>query len=121
MKYHLVKDFAACQPIQLGGLGTQSLQISNIALLGKWLWQFAGETDPLWKLVIVTKFGCSIGGWSSGLSNDHMGFQFGNTLEVVGIDFLSLYCLRWEVATIFISWMTCGAVTFLFECLSHVV
>lgn len=37
-KYHLVKDFAVCQPIQLGGLGTRSLQISNIALLGKWLW-----------------------------------------------------------------------------------
>lgn len=52
---------------------------------------------------------------------NHMGFQFGNTLEVVGIDVLSLCCLRWEVATIFVSWMTCGAVTVLFEYLSHVV
>lgn len=47
-KYHLVKDFAVCQPIQLGGLGARSLQISNIALLGKWLWRFSGETDTLW-------------------------------------------------------------------------
>ena len=50
---------------QQGGLGIRDLTILNEALLGKWSWRFASERDPLWKWVIVGKYGQVEGGWCS--------------------------------------------------------
>ncbi|RVW56377.1 hypothetical protein CK203_101734 [Vitis vinifera] len=33
--------------------------------LGKWSWRFASERDPLWKQMIVGKYGQVEGGWCS--------------------------------------------------------
>lgn len=47
---------------QQGGLGIKDLTILNEALLGKWSWRFVSERDPLWKRVIVGKYGQVEGG-----------------------------------------------------------
>ena len=47
---------------QKGGLGFRSLVLFNKALLGKWSWRFVRERNPLWKWVIVGKYGLQEGG-----------------------------------------------------------
>ena len=47
------------------GLGVRSLSKMNQALLCKWCWRLANERDPLWRLVINTKFGKEDGGWNT--------------------------------------------------------
>ncbi|RVW67639.1 putative ribonuclease H protein [Vitis vinifera] len=48
-----------------GGLGIRSLATFNKALLGKWLWRFANENEPLWKQIILSKYDLQEGGWCS--------------------------------------------------------
>ena len=43
----------------------RDLSILNRALLGKWIWRFANETNALWRNVIRWKFGEERGGWVS--------------------------------------------------------
>ena len=50
------------QPIQSGGLGIRSFTHFNTALLGKWFWHFAMETNAMWRTVIANKYGGD-GGW----------------------------------------------------------
>ncbi|RVX07383.1 putative ribonuclease H protein [Vitis vinifera] len=47
------------------GLGIRSLATFNKALLGKWLWRFANENEPLWKQIILSKYDLQEGGWCS--------------------------------------------------------
>ena len=60
-KYHLLNWQTVCSPIHCGGLGIRSLSVFNKALLGKWLWRFASETDRLWRILIAEKYGTSVG------------------------------------------------------------
>ena len=46
-----------------GGLGVRSLYITNMALLGKWVWRFAVEERYIWKDIIKLKYQVEEGGW----------------------------------------------------------
>ena len=63
-KTHLVGWDKVCAPMANGGLGVRKLTTFNIALLGKWLWQFGVEETRLWKRVVALKFGKE---WGDGL------------------------------------------------------
>ena len=62
-KLHLVKWSIVCMEKQKGGLDFRSLSLFNKALLGKWSWRFVEERDPLWKQVIIGKYGLQEGAW----------------------------------------------------------
>ena len=62
-KPHLVKWSIVCMEKQKGGFGFRSLSLFNKALLGKWSWRFAKERDPLWKRVIIGKYGVQEATW----------------------------------------------------------
>ena len=64
-KPHLVNWKTMCLEKSRGGLGVRSLSKMNQALLCKWCWRFANERNPLWRLVISTKFGEEDGGWNT--------------------------------------------------------
>ena len=64
-KSHLVRWAIVRLDKQQGGLGIRDLIILNETLLGKWFWRFASERDPLWKRVIVGKYGQVEGGLCS--------------------------------------------------------
>ena len=55
-KPHLVNWKTVCLEKSRGGLGVRSLSKMNKVLLCKWCWRFTNERDPLWRLVISTKF-----------------------------------------------------------------
>ena len=44
-------------------LGVRNLALLNKALLSKWNWHFAIESEALWKQVISHKYGVEEGGW----------------------------------------------------------
>ncbi|KAL6345790.1 hypothetical protein AAG906_017542 [Vitis piasezkii] len=48
-----------------GGLGIRNLVALNNALLRKWSSRFAEEREPLWKQIIIEKFGVEEKGWCS--------------------------------------------------------
>jgi hypothetical protein len=62
-KYHLVNWNTVCSPRETGRLGILDLEIMNIALLGKWLWNLE-NSEGLWQQMYQTKvfiqkhFGC---------------------------------------------------------------
>ena len=56
-KSHLLSWSVVCLEKVKGRLGFRSLGTFNKALLGKWSWRFAIERNPLWKRVIVGKYG----------------------------------------------------------------
>ena len=70
---HLVSWKIICAAKKDGGLGIRSLAAFNKALLGKWLWRFANEIDPLWKQIITGKYGLQEGGWYSKGVSDRYG------------------------------------------------
>ena len=61
-KPHIVSWLKVCKPKVEGGLGIRNLSILNKALLGKWSWRFMAKEEPLWKKVIVKKYGVDKGG-----------------------------------------------------------
>ena len=62
-KPHLVNWSIVCLEKHNGGLGFKNLSLFNKALLGKWFWRFVKERNPLWKRVIVGKYGIQEGEW----------------------------------------------------------
>ena len=70
---HLVSWKIICAAKKDGGLGIRSLAAFNKALLGKWLWRFSNEIDPLWKQIITGKYGLQEGGWYSKGVSDRYG------------------------------------------------
>ncbi|KAL6322779.1 hypothetical protein AAG906_019048 [Vitis piasezkii] len=60
---HLVRWNLVCLERKKGGLGVRNLALMNKALLDKWNWRFAIESEPLWKQVISHKYGVEEGGW----------------------------------------------------------
>ncbi|MDV3153228.1 MAG: reverse transcriptase domain-containing protein, partial [Candidatus Phytoplasma australasiaticum] len=53
------------KPIQEGGLGIAKLEISNKALLVKWIWRYLNEHNQLWRKVITSIHGSNKGwGWA---------------------------------------------------------
>ena len=64
-KLHLVSWRKVCKPRVEGGPDIQNLSILNKALLGKWSWRFISEGEPLWKKVIIGKYGVEERGWCS--------------------------------------------------------
>ena len=65
-KPHLVKWAMVYTDKKVGGLGVSGLHKLNKALLGKWIWRFTNERNPLWREAIRRKFGELQGGWCSG-------------------------------------------------------
>ena len=84
---HLVSWKIICAAKKDGGLGIRSLAILNKALLGKWLWRFANENDPLWKQNIFTKYSFQEGGWCSKGVRDSYGVVVWKAIKNVGRTF----------------------------------
>ena len=71
-KSHLLSWLVVCLEKVKGGLGFGSLGTFNKALLGKWSWRFAIERNPLWKRVLVGKYGQEDEGWcTNGVRERH--------------------------------------------------
>ena len=64
-----------------GGLGSRKFSILNMALLCKWSWCFAVESESFWKLIISRKYGEEGGGWISCEVREGYGWGFGRKLE----------------------------------------
>jgi hypothetical protein len=62
-KLHLVSWNQVCRPLHSGGLGIRKLHKFNQALLGKWLWRYANESEALWYKIIRAKYEDKDGGW----------------------------------------------------------
>ena len=56
-KHYLVNWNLVCVDKKEGGLGICSLVALNKPLLGKWSWRFVEEREPLWRQIIIGKFG----------------------------------------------------------------
>ena len=52
-----------CLERKKGCLGVRNLALTNKALLSKWNWCFAIESEALWKQAISHKYGVEEGGW----------------------------------------------------------
>ena len=64
-KPHLVNWEVVCLDKGQGGLGVRNLSKLNKALLGKWVWRFATETERTWRRLISVKFGEEDHGWKT--------------------------------------------------------
>jgi hypothetical protein len=64
-KLHLVSWNQVCHPLRIGGLGIRNVLKFNKALLEKWLWRYANESEALWCKVIEEKYEEQDGGWCS--------------------------------------------------------
>lgn len=53
---HFVRWNLVTRPKERGGLGIDKINLSNVALLAKWIWRFLEESDDLWKKVIEGKY-----------------------------------------------------------------
>ncbi|KAL6321362.1 hypothetical protein AAG906_016417 [Vitis piasezkii] len=60
---HLVRWNLVCLERKKCGLGVKNSALMNKALLSKWNWRFAIESEALWKQVINHKYGVKEGGW----------------------------------------------------------
>jgi hypothetical protein len=54
-KYHLVGWDIVCLPKDQGGLGILNLNLMNISLLAKWLWNLFNE-DGVWQRILRLKY-----------------------------------------------------------------
>ena len=54
-------NLLVCLERKKGGLGVRNLALMNKALLGKWNWRFAIDSEALWKQVISHKYGVEEG------------------------------------------------------------
>jgi len=61
-----VKWRKVCQPRSNGGLGVRDVKLVNLSLLAKWKWRLLQEEQPLWKRVLVDKYGDHVRGLASG-------------------------------------------------------
>jgi hypothetical protein len=57
-----VKWKKVCQPRGKGGLGVRDVKLMNMSLLAKWKWRILQEEQPLWKKVLVEKYGDHVSG-----------------------------------------------------------
>jgi hypothetical protein len=64
-KLHLVSWNQVCCRLRISGLGIRNVLKFNKALLGKWLWRYANESEALWCKVIKEKHEEQDGGWCS--------------------------------------------------------
>ncbi|RVW33470.1 putative ribonuclease H protein [Vitis vinifera] len=83
-KPHLVRWNLVCLERKKGGLGVRNLALMNKALLSKWNWCFASESEALWKQVISKKYGIEEGGWCTRAVSGGMVSSFGKQLERSG-------------------------------------
>ena len=74
-KPHLLSWSVVCLEKVKGELGFRSLGTFtfNKALLGKWSWRFATKRNPLWKQVIVGKYGQEDEGWCTNEERERYG------------------------------------------------
>ncbi|MCI10071.1 RNA-directed DNA polymerase (Reverse transcriptase), partial [Trifolium medium] len=56
-KISWVRWSVVCQDKNKGGLGVQDIRLVNISLLSKWRWRLLLPGRPLWKDVLVAKYG----------------------------------------------------------------
>ncbi|RVW88297.1 putative ribonuclease H protein [Vitis vinifera] len=68
---HLVRWNLVCLEKKKGGLSVRNLALLDKALLSKWNWHFAIESEALWKQVISNKYGVEEGddAWVSDVWN----------------------------------------------------
>jgi hypothetical protein len=55
-----------CQPKSKGVLGVRDVKIVNLSLMAKWKWCLLQEDLPLWKVVLIEKYGenvCMLNRW----------------------------------------------------------
>lgn len=57
-----VKWKRICQPKCKGGLGVRDVKRVNLSLLPKWKWRLLQDGIPLWKVVLIEKYGENIFG-----------------------------------------------------------
>jgi hypothetical protein len=56
-KISWVKWSVVCRDRKKGGLGVRDIRIVNLSLLTKWRWRLLSPGRPLWKEVLVAKYG----------------------------------------------------------------
>jgi hypothetical protein len=57
-KLSWVKWKVVCKDKKKGGLGVRDLDLMNVSLLSKWRWRLLNRNEvPLWKEVLVAKYG----------------------------------------------------------------
>ncbi|GAU44350.1 hypothetical protein TSUD_129240 [Trifolium subterraneum] len=56
-KIKWVKWSVVCKAKRMGGLGVRDIKIVNLSLLAKWRWRLLLPGNPLWKQVLVAKYG----------------------------------------------------------------
>ncbi|RVW40616.1 hypothetical protein CK203_079178 [Vitis vinifera] len=94
---HLVRWNLVCLERKKCGLGVRNLALMNKALLGKWNWRFAIESEALWKQAISHKYGVEEGDGvlrpSSEISSWYQS-QFSETLIPSGISYSGHHSFR---------------------------
>jgi hypothetical protein len=55
-----VKWKMICQPKSKGCLGVRDVKMVNLSLMDKWKWRLLQEDLPLWKVVLIEKYGENI-------------------------------------------------------------
>lgn len=66
-----------CKLVSHEGLGIRPLEISNRALLNKWLWRFGVKRTTVWRQLVATKYGEDQFRWTSGTPEGLEGAGFG--------------------------------------------
>jgi hypothetical protein len=56
-KINWIKWSVVCKDKRNGGLGVRDIRIVNLSLLAKWRWRLLSPGRPLWKEVLVAKYG----------------------------------------------------------------